>query len=154
MNELYNIDDGIKILNVKRKINIYLSIIGIIVLFIVCLITFISSNYFVMVIDIILTYVYLFCLYTYVFYFRKRFNEKYHFLAKIEQFEHDYITGNIDVINEDILTIKDFEVYSISINNRTLYIEINKIPNCFYEGNLIKLDIVDNFIVGYEVYDK
>ena len=66
-----------------------------------------------MVIDIILTYVYLFCLYTYVFYFRKRFNEKYHFLAKIEQFEHDYITGNIDVINEDILTIKDFEVYSI-----------------------------------------
>ncbi len=154
MNELYNIDDGIKILNVKRKINIYLSIIGIIVLFIVCLITFISSNYFVMVIDIILTYVYLFCLYTYVFYFRKRFNEKYHFLAKIEQFEHDYITGNIDVINEDILTIKDFEVYSISINNRTLYIEIDKIPNCFYEGNLIKLDIVDNFIVGYEVYEK
>lgn len=154
MNELYNIDDGIKILNVKRKINIYLSIIGIIVLFIVCLITFISSYYFVMVIDIILTYVYLFCLYTYVFYFRKRFNEKYHFLAKIEQFEHDYITGNIDVINEDILTIKDFEVYSISINNRTLYIEIDKIPNCFYEGNLIKLDIVDNFIVGYEVYDK
>jgi len=154
MNELYNIDDGIKILNVKRKINIYLSIIGIIVLFIVCLITFISSNYFVMVIDIILTYVYLSCLYTYVFYFRKRFNEKYHFLAKIEQFEHDYITGNIDVINEDILTIKDFEVYSISINNRTLYIEIDKIPNCFYEGNLIKIDIVDNFIVGYEVYEK
>lgn len=154
MNELYNIDDGIKILNVKRKINIYLSIIGIIVLFIVCLITFISSNYFVMVIDIILTYVYLFCLYTYVFYFKKRFNEKYHFLAKIEQFEHDYITGNIDVINEDILTIKDFEVYSISINNRTLYIEIDKIPNCFYEVNLIKLDIVDNFIVGYEVYEK
>ena len=87
-----------------------------------------------------------------MFYFRKKYNDKYHFLAKIEQYEHEYVKGRICTINEDILTIKDFEVYSILINDRTLYIESDLIPEVFYDGNLIELDVVDNFIVGYEVY--
>ena len=104
-----------------------------------------------MIVDILISCVYLFSLYTYLFYFRKKYNEEYHFLAKIEHFEHESIIGMITLINEDILTIKDLEVYSIYINERTVYIEISKIPNDFYNQQEIKLDIVDNFIVGYEV---
>lgn len=154
MINLYNIEDGFKILNLKKKINKYIIVSGLIIFGIISLITFLSDSYVVMIIDILLTSLYLFCLYTYMFYFRKQFNEKYHFLAKIQHFEHDFIVGNINLINEDVLTIKDFDVYSISINDRTLYIEIDKINDVFYEGNLIKLDIVDNFVVGYEVYEK
>ena len=148
---LYNIDDGFKILDFKKKINVFLVCLGFVISLLVTVITFVSSSYFIMVVDVILVTGYLWILYTYLFYFRKKFNEEYHFLAKVEQFEHDYVCGNIDLINEDIITVKNLIVYSLSINDRTVFIEVGKIPDVFYDVNKIKLDVVDNFVVGYEV---
>ena len=81
---LYNIDDGFKILDFKKKINVFLVCLGFVISLLVTVITFVSSSYFIMVVDVILVTGYLWILYTYLFYFRKKFNEEYHFLAKFE----------------------------------------------------------------------
>ena len=114
-------------------------------------ITALSHSYFIMFLDIIFSTVYLWILYTYVFYFRKLYNERYHFLAKVEQYEHEIISGVIDEIEEHITTIKNIESYLLRIAGRIVYIECDKKTEFFKIGSTMNVEVVDNFVVGYEV---
>ena len=81
-------------------------------------------------------------------------NSYYHFLAKIQHFDHEIINGVISFIDLNIKTIDNFEVYEIKINNRTIFIEANKFSNEFKINNSFSFEIVDNFIIGYGVIDN
>ncbi len=151
MINLYNIDDAFEILNYKRKIKYTLLVVSLAVIGAVVFLTSLSRRNIIMIIDIILVSLYLFVVYTYVFCYRKYYNDRYHFLAKIEHFDHEYIEGEIEQIDNDAVTIKNFYVYSLKINARTVYIEEEVFPEIFKLNQSVKLDIVDNFIVGYEV---
>ena len=151
MIDLYDIDDGLKILEKKKKIVLYFILSGVFLAVIMIVITALSHSYFIMFLDIILSTVYLWILYTYVFYFRKLDNGRYHFLAKVEQYEHEIISGVIDEIEEHITTIKNIESYLLRIAGRIVYIECDKKTETFKIGTTIKVDVVDNFVVGYEV---
>ena len=104
-----------------------------------------------MFVDILLTTIYLWTLFTYVFYLRILYNEEYHFLAKIEHYDHEIIDGIVIAVDNEVTTIKKIEVNLLNINGRTIYIECSKKPELFSENLHVKLEIVDNFIVGYEV---
>ena len=104
-----------------------------------------------MFIDIILTTIYLWALFTYIFYFRLLYNEEYHFLAKIEHYNHEIIDGIINTLDNEVTTIKKMEVNLLNINGRTIYIECRRKPELFTADLRVKLEIVDNFIIGYEV---
>lgn len=151
MINLYDIDDGLKILEKKKKIVLYFILSGAFLAALMIVITVLSHSYLIMFLDIILSTVYLWILYTYIFYFRKTYNERYHFLAKVEQYEHEIINGVIGEIEEQITTIKNLETYLISIAGRIVYIECNKKSESFKIGTPMKVEVVDNFVVGYEV---
>ena len=151
MINLYDIDDGLKILEKKKKIVLYFILSGLFLVAIMSVITALSHGYFIMFLDIILSTIYLWALYTYVFYFRKMYNEMYHFLAKVEQYEHEIISGVIDEIEDDITTIKNMETYLVSIAGRIVYIECDKKAESFKIGATMNVEVVDNFVVGYEV---
>ena len=151
MIQLYNIDDGFGILKKKRKITSILFFSAVLLLVLIVTITYFSHSYLIMFIDIILTTIYLWALFTYIFYFRLLYNEEYHFLAKIEHYSHEIIDGTICAIDNEVTTIKKMEVNLLNINGRTIYIECSKKPEFFTNDLHVKLEIVDNFIVGYEV---
>ena len=151
MTQLYNIDDGFGILKKKRKITSILFFSAVLLLVLIVTITYFSHSYLIMFIDIILTTIYLWALFTYIFYFRLLYNEEYHFLAKIEHYNHEIIDGIINTLDNEVTTIKKMEVNLLNINGRTIYIECRRKPESFTANLHVKLEIVDNFIVGYEV---
>lgn len=151
MTKLYDINRGLEIERIKKKWAYIFSFTGVFLVFVVCLITWISSSYLIMILDCLLVTGYLWFLYTYLCFYKKILNDEYHFLAKVEQFEHEIIKGYVEEVIEDVNTIRGIECYFIKIGNRTLYIEINKVSSFVYDGELIMFDVCDNFIVGYEV---
>ena len=154
MEYLYNIDDAFVILNKKKKIVNLLTFFAFVVLGVIILLTSLSVSYFIMFVDVLLATAYLWCLFTYYFYLRKVYNESYHFLAKVEQYEHEIIEGNIAYIEKEVNTIKGMEVYTLKVNHRIIYIEQNKYPTEFCDGTFIKVEVVDNFVIGYEVLEN
>lgn len=153
MNNFYNIEDALSIPKIKAKYRLVLILLGVLTLSIIIFLTILSLDTIVMIIDIILSTAYFSFLYTYLTFIRKEYNEKYHFYAKIEQFDHEYFEGEIVVLEEDVITVDSIEVNTIKVGSRTLFIEnkvLQKHPDICL-GNNIKVDIVDKFIVGYEV---
>ncbi len=150
MISLYNIDDAFILLKKKKQITLLLIFSAVILLFMIVLFTCLSNSYFIMVLDIILTTIYLWILFTYVFYFKKVYNDEYHFLAVVEQFEHEIIEGEITLLEKEVITIKNMEVYTMKVSNRIIYIECQKLPDEFNEESYVKLEVVDNFVIGYE----
>jgi hypothetical protein len=104
-----------------------------------------------MIIDIILTTIYLWVLYTYLFYFRKVYNEEYHFLAKVEQYQHEELNGVVSYLDKEITTIKNMEVYTLKVNGRIVYFECSKMPSNIDIDTNVKFIVMDNFVIGYEV---
>ena len=151
MIDLYNIDDAFLILNKKKRFISILVISFVITLCIIVGITWLSDSYFIMVIDIILTTIYLWVLYTYLFYFRKVYNEEYHFLAKVEQYEHEELNGVVCYLDKEITTIKNMEVYTMKVSRRIVYFECSKMPSNITINSNVKFIVMDNFVIGYEV---
>ena len=151
MIQLYDIDDGFLILKKKKRITTILFFAAVLLLGLIVTITYFSHSYLIMFVDILLTTIYLWGLFTYVFYFRLLYNEGYHFLAKIEHYTHEIIEGYIDSIDNEVTTIKKMEIHLLKIKGRTIYIECSKKPERFDKNLHVKLEIVDNFVVGYEV---
>lgn len=151
MIDLYNIDDAFLILNKKKRFVSILVISFVITLCIIFGITWLSDSYFIMVIDIILTTIYLWVLYTYLFYFRKVYNEEYHFLAKVEQYEHEELNGVVSYLDEEITTIKNMEVCTLKVSGRIVYFECSKMPSNIDIDTNVKFIVMDNFVIGYEV---
>jgi ABC-type multidrug transport system fused ATPase/permease subunit len=151
MIDLYNIDDAFLILNKKKRFVFLLIASFIVLLCLIVGITWLSDSYFIMIIDIILTTIYLWVLYTYLFYFRKVYNEEYHFLAKVEQYQHEELNGVISYLDKEITTIKNMEVYTLKVNGRIVYFECSKIPSNIDIDTNVKFIVMDNFVIGYEV---
>lgn len=151
MIDLYNIDDAFLILNKKKRFVFLLIISFIVLLCLIVGITWLSDSYFIMIVDIILATIYLWFLYTYLFYFRKVYNEEYHFLAKVEQYEHEELNGVVSYLDENITTIKNMEVYTLKVNGRIVYLECSKMPSNIYIDTNVKFIVMDNFVIGYEV---
>ena len=151
MIDLYNIDDAFLILNKKKRFISILVISFVITLCIIVGITWLSDSYVIMVVDIILATIYLWFLYTYLFYFRKVYNEEYHFLAKVEQYEHEELIGVVSYLDENITTIKNMEVYTLKVNGRIVYFECSKMPSNIDIDTNVKFIVMDNFVIGYEV---
>lgn len=150
---LYNIEDGLKIENTKRKQNIIIIILGILVLLVVTLLTIASKEFYIIIINTLITGSYFSYIFIYNSLIKRNLNSYYHFLAKIQHFDHEIINGIISFIDLNIKTIDNFEVYEIKFNNRTIFIEANKFFDEFKINNSYNLEIVDNFIIGYEVID-
>ena len=68
MIDLYNIDDAFLILNKKKRFISLLIISFIVLLCLIVGITWLSDSYFIMIIDIILTTIYL-CIYLYTYFY-------------------------------------------------------------------------------------
>jgi ABC-type multidrug transport system fused ATPase/permease subunit len=151
MIDLYNIDDAFLILNKKKRFVFLLIASFIVLLCLIVGITWLSDSYFIMIIDIILTTIYLWVLFTYLFYFRKVYNEEYHFLAKVEQYQHEELNGVISYLDKEITTIKNMEVYTLKVNGRIVYFECSKIPSNIDIDTNVKFIVMDNFVIGYEV---
>lgn len=152
MIDLYSIDDAEKIISKKKVYQRFLIISAILVLVSIILLASFMQNYFGMFASIILASGYLWFLYTYWFYLRNNLNERYHMLAKIEQFSYEEVVGKISNYDKNIITINTLEAHTITINSkRTVYLEIN-LQSIFTEriNKEMKFKIIDNFIVGYE----
>lgn len=151
---LYDLNEAFRIEKTKKKYNILLIILGLIILTTIVLITYFLANNIIMIVDIILSFSYISFLFTYFAFIKKELNIKYHFLAKIQQFKHETLKVNEIVYDENIQTINGIESYELKLDEkRIVYIE-----NIFFqelekiEFKTITLDIVDKFVVGYEVY--
>ena len=153
MNSFYNVEDAYLILKTKKKYKIAMILIGILTLGIIVLLTSLSLHTIIMIIDIVLSSFYLGFLYTYFFFIRKELNARYHFLACIDNYDHEILEGEIVFLDDEIITVSNIESYTIKIDNRTLFIEnvfLNKNPE-FSLNRKIKVEIVDKFIIGFEV---
>jgi len=156
MKELYNIEDAFKILKHKKILNL-ISIIGsIVIISLVVLITIFYDSTFIMVLDIVLSSIlaiYIFTVYRFIF---KELNEQYHFLAKIEQFDHIFIDDTVKSIDIDTITLNKMIVEKVEFNNGSIaFIEANKRDDHFILSSRVKAEVVDKVIIAYEVeYDK
>lgn len=153
MNSFYDIKDAYKILDKKKKFKLAIILSGLLVLGIIVLITILSLHTLIMIIDIILSSCYLGFIYTYFFFIRKELNARYHFLACIDNFDHELLEGEIVFIDDVDITVSNIECYTIKIGQRTLFIE-----NIFLENNplfalneKVRVEVVDKFIIGFEV---
>lgn len=153
MAELYDLSSSNDILKSKKKWKIFLTILGIIVFTIVfCLSLFFNSK-LVMIINTVLSFLYVSLLFSYVKLVNKSFNEQYHMLAKIQHYDHETIIGKINFIDEQLTTINTFETYHIKVEQRSFYVDNTKL-DVFDKLKLnmkIKAIIVDNMLIAYEV---
>ena len=151
---LYNIEDGLKIENTKRKQNIIIIFLGILVLLTVTLLTKASKEFYIIIINTLITGSYFSYIFIYNSLIKRNLNSYYHFLAKIQHFDHEIVNGIISSIDLNIKTIDNFEVYELKVNNRTIFIEANKFSDEFKINNSYNFEAVDNFIIGYEVINN
>lgn len=155
MNNLYNIEEGFKIENIKKKHTISLILCGVFSFLIVFFITYFSPKTFVMILDILIVGSYFSYIFIYHSFIKKNLNAKYHLLAKIQHFDHEIIEGKITFIDNKLKTIDNFEVITLSVNNaRTVFIEFDKLNDDLRSNNNLKISIVDNFLIGYEVIEN
>lgn len=149
---LYSLDDAEKIISTKKRYQRILMISALLVLVLIILLACFMQNYVGMFVSIVLASGYLWFLYTYYFYHRNNLNERYHMLAKIEQFTCEEVVGKITDYDDNIITINTLEAHTITINHkRIVYLELNHQSTIKERINMeMKLKIVDNFIVGYE----
>ena len=155
MINLYNVEEGFKIENIKKKHTISLILCGVFAFLIVFFITYFSQKTFVMLLDILIVGSYFSYIFIYHSFIKKNLNAKYHLLAKIQHFEHEIVEGKITFIDDKLKTIDSFEVLTLSINNaRTVFIELNKLNDILKSNSTFKISIVDNFIIGYEVIEN
>ena len=155
MINLYNVEEGFKIENTKKKHTISLILCGVFAFLIVFFITYFSQKTFVMLLDILIVGSYFSYIFIYHSFIKKNLNAKYHLLAKIQHFDHEIVAGKITFIDNKLKTIDSFEVLTLSINNaRTVFIELDKLNDILKSNSTFKISIVDNFIIGYEVIEN
>lgn len=153
MINLYDLSKADNILKSKRNWKIFLIILGILVLTTLTLFSIFFSNNLVMVINMIIAFLYMSLLFTYVKLINKDFNEQYHMLAKIQHYNHETIKGNITYIDDMLTTINTFETFHMKVEERSFYVDSNKV-NVFETFKLnmkVKVIIVDNILIAYEV---
>lgn len=153
MNSFYDINDAFIILKQKKNYKLAMLVGGILSLGLIVVLTVLSLHTLVMIFDIILSSLYLGFVYTYLAFIRVELNARYHFLACIDNFEHEFITGEISFIDDSLITVSNVEVYTVKINNRTLFIEgCHLINNPIISVNQkLTLEVVDKYIIGFEV---
>ena len=153
MTNLYNLSDGNKLLNQKKKLFNLLVIIGVVIVITITLLTIFLNNNFVMVLDMVLSFLYMSIVFVYNKLIKKCINEEYHMLAKIQHFDHEVIEGSISYIDEHLTTINTFETHHLIVNGRSFYVDSNKIDvlNTFKINQKIKAELVDNMLVAFEV---
>ena len=86
---------------------------------------------------------------TYALYIRKRWNQRYHFLAKVEQFEARLLEGEIATIEEKTITTENMRLREVRLGNDVLFVEQDK-ADLFRVGAKYRLKAVDGVIIGYE----
>lgn len=149
MNNLYNKSDAYKYLK-NNKILLFLNIILFcILILIVFLITKFLFSKIIIVIDIILTCTYFIYLDISILFLRKQNIIKYQFLAKIDNLEHEELNCNIKKIGKEKV-IKNIICNELELDNkRTVFLECNKVDINQILNKEIKIEVCDNFVIGW-----
>ena len=152
MKYLYDVKEINQILQTKKKFIILMIVFGVVTIIVDTLSFIFINNYLAVAINILITSLCLGYVYTYFSFFRKELNEKYHFLAKIDNYDHQLLQTKIIRITKENYTISEMIAYQVELeNNQVIYIEKSKYDDKIEINKDIKLETVDNFIVGYEV---
>lgn len=150
MKTRYDLNEAIELIKKNKRQKMIIFIMFVISAIIIFLLTFFFMNVFVMIFDIILTS---FCFsywFTYFFYYRKENLNRYHFLAKIQHYDHEQICDQIEMIDIQEVTIEGMITNTVLLQNgRKVQIEKSFVAELFMHKTY-RFDIVDRFIVGYE----
>ena len=149
MTELYDIRDGLTLMAKRRRVALIIYIaLGLCVAASALFIVF-GFTIWMAVLFAVLWVAWSFSALTYFLFFRKIWNARYHFLAKVEQFERRREEGEISFLGEKTLTVERMILREIRINEAILYVEEDK-SSLFIVGKKVRVEAVDGVIVAYE----
>lgn len=149
MNELYDIHDGLTLLSNRKKGDL-LTWLGLAPLGAITAVLIVYGFLpWMAVIFAVVWAAYAFWVLTYVLYIRKRWNQRYHFLAKVEQFEPRFVEGEIVSISERAITNENMRLCEVRFADDVLFVESDK-ADYFRVDMKCRVKAVDGVIIGYE----
>ncbi len=149
MNELYDINEGLALLKKRKTMDILvwaalLPLGGISAALIV-----LGFKIWMAILFAILWFAYGCWVITYAMFLRLRWNQRYHFLAKIEQFDRRDAEGEITAIAPQPITNEGMSLIEVRIGEEVFYIETEK-AHLLSLGTKCRIAAVDGVIIAYE----
>jgi hypothetical protein len=151
MIELYNINEASTLLKRKKKNRWTLYVLaGLLLAILIPMLIYLREWYY-FVVEGVITTIYFWYLLIYLSYKRPSINAAYHFLAEIEQFDHEKKEGTIASLSTKTITVKKMRCFELKMDDGSIYfLEETKFGPWAQEGNKVSLEIVDSFIVAYK----
>lgn len=154
MRQLYNLQDALKYMRLIKKRLFELLILGVVLLIVIIFLTVLSPTTFVMIIDIILTSIYLSLIYVYVFFYRPNLQNAYQFLAKIQHYPLTEEKGEVKYISTELVTLLNKLVQEVTLNNgHSVFIERDFI-SYIKEGQFYHFSLMQNIIIALSEESK
>ncbi|MBO4541397.1 MAG: hypothetical protein J5736_05425 [Bacilli bacterium] len=149
MIELYDINQGLELLKKRKVLDVFtlaalLPLGGISAVLIVF-----GFAVWMAILFAILWFSYAAWTLAYLMFFRKRWNQRYHFLAKVEQFDRRASQGQISAVAENAITNEGMSFVEIRFESDVFFVEADK-ANLFSVGMKCRIAAVDGVIIAYE----
>lgn len=149
MNELYDINKGLSLLK-NRKTADALTYVALGICAAITAVTVVFGfAIWMAVLFAVFWAAFAFWSLTYGLYIRKKWNAHYHFLAKVEQFEHKVFQGELVAKSDCPITNENMSMIEVRLDRDVLFVEADKAP-LFELGKNYRVEAVDGVIVGYE----